>query len=372
MKQKLIVIGVLVLFLFPSVKADYNGAESLRFRVYALSDSGAVISASYTPYSPGMCPEGCGCALVPSGFCCLLANFFVNDTTVEFLGFSDVLQIHRYSEDYYIFTFTHNTFNDTLKVYRVSVEGIESIANLTANWLYGEFAVSIPYVALRVDREHVLVYNVLTGEKKTMKIKELENGIIPGINVGRNGDVIYLKGKNSLGAEKNIRGEVKGDKISFGSFSIPLWAVKNYTVSPIEVRHLHAFEVGDAYIILPSPFMHYFAPCGNSTREVVEFSNESSSDFSPDVYAFFYKNNKMRPIRLLKLEYGNIRSDTEALNWIIFQKEDENSAESFTSTSTTSPLETSSPINTKAESVCGSAALLVVLLLPLVLVRKNF
>ncbi|WP_175059971.1 hypothetical protein [Thermococcus sp. 2319x1] len=333
-----------ILFLAMPVAGDYNGAESLNFKVYALSNDSAIVSASYTPYAPGMCPGGCGCALVPVGFCCLLANFLINEDNVTFLGFSDELQIHKYSGSYYIFAFAHGVSNDTLMVYRFSTGEIEIVENISTNWLYGDFAVSMPYFAVRLDREKVLVYEITMGKSRILTIDEVENGSIPGIKVEKHKNTYYLSGRAPLGPESGVRGELDREKISFGGFSIPTWAVENYTISPIEMNHLYAFRLEGSYLIAPVSLMHYFAPCENSTGEVVKFGNDSSTDFSPDVYVFIYQDRKVRPVQLLRLDYERLEPEIKLLNWIT--------------------------INDEADKICGIGVVLLVTLLPLL--RKNF
>jgi|GEM_PF-5574986 len=296
MKFKSAVMILLLLFT-NFVQADYNGAESIEVKLKATIGDSAIVSVVYTPYAPGMCPDTCGCPLVPTGICCFNYIFYINESGAYFIESSwDAPRTYEYNGYLYVFIIAPN---DTVEIFKMGANCFEKILRVAPEIkdYIVDFAVSMPYAAFRVSSSKVVIYMLEPKVKKvrTVDLTKTDSFSFEGIEMEKLGDRITLRGSDQTAIPSQLRAKVENGVLAFTfkekTVRIPVNELSKHLWVKEEINILKVYPLENSVLILPPDVFHYFAPCGNDTTDLLKISNREVkiAFLSKPLVVFFYK-----------------------------------------------------------------------------------
>lgn len=281
----------LLLVAAPLGAGDYLGAESIGVDVVAITGGSALVSLSYTSYSPSMSGS-----LVPET-CCLLYTFYVNSSGAYLLGESfEKPLVYGYRGFKYVFL---PLDNGSIEVYRLGENCFERILSVDSGSSgTPNFAVSPPYLVVQVGKE-LVSFNVAKGSQTGRKSLEgVSNGsYFRGVTVVLRGGEVVLKGETPEGSPKPVRIEITENHVALPNGRIlQVEELEPYLWSGEEVRWLRAYKVGHGFLLVPPALTHRFA--SNASGEILEFGNFSTAPSGSSELYLIYAGDEIRGIPL--------------------------------------------------------------------------
>jgi hypothetical protein len=289
-----VLLFLVVILSLPPVSPGYLGAEDIKPDVRVTYGNSALISVEYTPYSTSQ-----GGSLVPSGFCCLRINFYINESGAYFLDESwDEPLVYWYRDFYYVFV---PTVKGTVEVYRLGKDCFERLLVVKPNTTEPNFAVAVPYLVVQVSNDELLAFNVAKNVSVgRFDLSEVEDrAYFKGVTIVKKNGQVQLIGDEPEPSPSYNKVEVKGGLLEVGeNVKIPIDKLSPYLWAPKEAKHLRAYRVGNGFLLVPPGVKHLFAPDSNSTGETLTFGNESVPLRGiQDLYVFYY-DGELRAFKL--------------------------------------------------------------------------
>ncbi|ASJ08017.1 hypothetical protein A3L11_01750 [Thermococcus siculi] len=289
-----VLLFLLATLLLPPVSPGYLGAEDIKPDVLVTYGSSALISVEYTPYSPSQ-----GGSLVPSGFCCLHLNFYVNESGAYFLDESwDEPLVYWHRDFYYVFV---PTVKGTVEVYRLGEGCFERLMVVKPSTTEPNFAVAVPYLVAQVSKDELVAFNVAKNVSVgRFDLSDVEDrAYFKGVTIVKENGRVRLVGDEPENPPSYERVGVRDGLLDAGGdVEIPIDELNPYLWTSEEVGYLRAYRLGNGVLLVPPAVKHFFAPDANSTGELLIFGNESVPARGVSNLYIFYYDGKLKAFKL--------------------------------------------------------------------------
>ncbi|NJE05426.1 hypothetical protein E3E36_04565 [Thermococcus sp. M36] len=296
----LLFLALAVLAPLPQASAGYNGAERLEFDVVVISGDSAILSVTYTTYSPSMSGS-----LVPT-VCCLSFNFYANSSGTYLIDESwEKPVVHWYRGFYYVFI-TPTIGNNSLEVFRLGEDCFERVTTIRPEIedYQMDFAIAMPYLVVRVAPWKLVAINIAKNVTvDTLDLTRAENGAyFKGVTIVKEGSRTRLVGDNPESPPSPLKPDLRDGNLIValgrGKVSIPLERLRPYLWSEEEAEHIRVYPLESGILMIPPDVMHYFAPDANSTGELLIFGNEKVPVRSISAVYVIHYNGTLKAFKL--------------------------------------------------------------------------